>query len=123
MLISDIPVDFCHADDRGSLTQLAHNSIGQVNVLISRKDTIRGNHYHKISTESFYVVSGSVEVIGFNDSETEKRIFKRGDFFQIKPYVVHSMIFPEDCILVAMYDICVEKVDGTKDIYHWEGAQ
>ena len=123
MLITDIPVDFCHDDDRGSLTQLAHNSIGQVNILVSRKGSIRGNHYHKISTESFYVVSGSVEVSGFKDNETDKRFFKTGDFFQIKPYVVHSMTFPEDCVLVAMYDICVEKVDGTMDIYKWEGAQ
>ena len=27
------------------------------------------------------------------------------------------MSFPEDCVLVAMYDIPVEHEDGTKDIY------
>ena len=118
MLIKDIHTDFQHADDRGSLTQLAHDSIGQVNVLVSRKGTTRGNHYHKISTESFYVVNGCVEVKCSKGDTVEDRVFSTGDFFQIKPYVMHSMMFSEDSVLVAMYDVCVEKDDGTKDIYN-----
>ena len=38
-------------------------------------------------------------------------------FFEISPNIIHSMDFIEDCIMVAMYDKCVEKSDGTKDIY------
>lgn len=118
MLIVEIHTDFHYSDERGSLTQLVHGSIGQVNVLVNRKGTMRGNHYHKISTESFYAVSGSVKVMCSKDDATEEKIFTGGDFFQINPFVIHSMVFPEDCVLVAMYDICVEKDDGTKDIYN-----
>lgn len=118
MLIKDIKVDFSHQDDRGSLYQLMHNNIGQVNVLKSKKGTVRGDHYHKISTESFFVVTGQVEVVCSKNGEDEKSIFSEGDFFQISPYIMHSMRFPEDCILVAMYDICIEKEDGSKDIYN-----
>lgn len=118
MLISEIKTDFHFSDDRGSLTQLSHEKIGQVNILVCKKATIRGNHYHKVSTESFYVVSGCVEVMCYKDDMKEEKTFKTGDFFQIKPFIVHSMSFPEDCILVAMYDICIEHSDGTKDIYN-----
>ena len=35
----------------------------------------------------------------------------------ISPYTVHSMEFPEHCVMVQLYDRCVEREDGTKDIY------
>ena len=43
--------------------------------------------------------------------------FKEGEFFEIVPFVLHNMYFPEDCLMVQMYDIPVENEDGTKDIY------
>ena len=125
--------DFNFKDDRGELTQLVHDGFKQFNVLESRKGVVRGGHYHKVSTEAFFVVRGSVEVgyymldeapedeksgdapIG---SENEKKItFSQGDFFEVTPYTVHSMYFPEDCIMAQMYSVCVEAPDGSKDIY------
>lgn len=123
MLIKDLQTDFFHKDERGSLTQLLHENCGQVNVLISYAGTSRGNHYHKIATESFFVVSGSVEVTCTLNKESEVRTFREGDFFQISPSIVHSMSFREDCTMVAMYDICVEKEDGTKDIFAEENEK
>lgn len=120
MLIERITPDFSHADDRGSLVQLVHGACDQINVLKSHKGTVRGDHYHKISTESFFVVSGSVEVTCSEKGEQETAVFFEGDFFRIRPYVMHSMRFHEECTLVAFYDICVEKADGTKDIYSQE---
>ena len=89
----------------------------QINVLESRKGVVRGGHFHKASRESFFVVSGRVEVTQKKVSEKQTELFSPGDFFEIAPFVVHSMCFPEDCVLVAMYDIPVEQKDGTKDIY------
>ena len=117
MLLKDKKTDFSFTDARGSLTQLVHEGYQQVNVLFTRSGVNRGGHYHKTATECFYVVSGSVEVTASRDGVTEKRLFGRESFFQVDPYVLHSMYFPEDCVLVAMYDICVERPDGTKDIY------
>ncbi len=110
--------DFEFSDNRGSLIQLVHEGYNQINVLISKKGVERGGHYHKISREAFYVIDGSVEVKFSSDGQaSETHIFNTGDFFEIEPLVVHSMFFPEDCTMIAMYDICVEKDDGTKDIY------
>lgn len=109
--------DFVLEDERGSLTQLVHAGYGQVNVVTSKAGVLRGNHYHKRSSEAFYVVSGRVEVTLTRESEKEKTVFKCGDFFQITPYTVHSMFYPEDTVLVALYDIPIELENGEKDIF------
>lgn len=63
------------------------------------------------------MISGSVDVV-FKEKDEEKRVtFKEGEFFEIVPFVLHNMYFPEDCLMVQMYDIPVENEDGTKDIY------
>lgn len=110
-------VDFQHKDDRGSLVQLVHEGFGQINVLESKTGAVRGAHFHKRAVEAFYVVSGSVDVFLQNREATEKVVFRQGDFFEIHPYVLHNMVFPENCLMVQMYDIPVENADGTKDIY------
>lgn len=110
-------VDFQHKDERGSLTQLIHGGYRQINVLESKKGSMRGAHFHKRSMEAFYLISGSVDV-EFKSKEEEKTvIFKQGDFFEIHPFVLHNMYFTENCLMVQMYDIPVENEDGTKDIY------
>ena len=109
--------DFSFEDGRGKLTQLVHGGYTQINMLESRKGVFRGGHFHKQSREAFFVVSGQVEVTLKKGGEHSTELFHPGDFFEIAPYVVHSMRFPEDCVLVAMYDIPVEKTNGTKDIY------
>ena len=116
-LYERLTVDFEHADDRGKLVQLIHDGYKQVNVLRTNKGVIRGGHYHKICREAFFIISGSVEVSFKNRDQLECVTFQADDFFRIDPYVVHSMFFPEDCVMVQMYDVPVEQQDGTKDIY------
>jgi len=117
MLYQIIVPDFISEDERGRLTQLVHTGYTQVNVVTSKAGVLRGNHYHKQSTEAFYVVNGSVEVTLKQGDKQERIIFGCGDFFQIKPYIAHSMRYWEDTTLIALYDIPVELENGEKDIY------
>ncbi len=110
-------VDFQYFDNRGSLTQLIHDGFKQINVLDSKKGVERGSHFHKHSIEAFYVISGSVEVTLWDKNNKEAVVFNKGDFFEIHPFVLHNMIFLEDCLMVQMYDEPVENPDGTKDIF------
>lgn len=119
-LYEKLKADYEFCDERGKLTQLVHNGYVQINVLESRKGVVRGGHYHKITNEAFFVVSGSVDVTLKRDSEKEVVRFEKDEFFLIKSFVVHSMSFSEDCVLIALYDTPVELVDGTKDIYSKE---
>ncbi len=110
-------VDFQYKDARGSLVQLVNGGFAQINVLESSNGATRGTHYHKRAVEAFYVVNGSVEVRLWNMETEEKVSFQKGDFFEIRPFVLHNMYFPEDCLMVQMYDKPVENENGTKDIF------
>ena len=116
-LIENKTVDFSFVDNRGSLYQLVHSGYEQINVLFTKKGVKRGGHYHKRSTECFFVVAGTVEVTAKRGDEEKKYIFSKNSFFQVNPNVVHSMYFLDDCTMVAMYNKCVELDDGTKDIF------
>lgn len=109
--------DFQFEDERGKLTQLVHEGFDQVNVITCVKDSFRGNHYHKINTEAFYVVSGSFVLTLELEGNIEEHTMKAGQFFEIAPYVNHSFLYLEDTLLISMYNKGVELPDGTKDIY------
>lgn len=117
MLYQKLIPDFTFADNRGTLTQLVHTGYTQINVVASKAGILRGSHYHKQSTEVFYVISGTVEVTLSREDKEEKATFQSGDFFQIEPNTVHSLYYQEETILVVLYDIPVELENGEKDIF------
>lgn len=108
--------DFSFSDARGTLAQLVHDGWQQVNVLFTKKGVARGGHYHQKTREAFYVVSGSVQVKLWQGEQKAEHLFQAGDFFSIVPNSAHSLEFPEDCVLIALYDQPVVRQDGSKDI-------
>lgn len=122
-LFEMLPVDFEHMDERGKLVQLVHQGYEQINVIKTVAGVRRGEHYHKSVKEAFYIVSGSVEVeLKSTQNEVScKKKFWEGEFFLIPPLVAHNFFFPEDCIMLAMYDRHIVDNQGNKDIYCSEG--
>ena len=116
-LVRVLHTDFEFADERGTLTQLVHEGFRQINVLTTKRGVTRGGHFHRVCREAFYLIAGSVEVTLKTAERTETAVFQKGDFFAVEPFVSHSMFFPEDCVMVQMYDPPVEQPDGGKDIY------
>lgn len=117
MLIEILSPDFIHEDERGRLTQLVHEGYEQFNIIFSKKDVLRGDHFHKENKETFYVISGKFRLDAEKDGERESYTFSEGDMFLIPEYVMHSFYYEEDTWLASMYDKGVEKLDGTKDIF------
>ena len=115
-----LQTEFEFADDRGKLTQLVHEGYQQINVLFSKQGVTRGSHFHRICREAFYVLSGSVEFTLKTAAAEETVVFRADDFFAIEPGVSHSLFFPEDCLMVQLYDRPVELPDGGKDIHREE---
>lgn len=109
--------NFKFEDERGKLIQLVREGYKQVNVIFSKKGVIRGNHYHKINQEMFYIISGKFCLMVELGNRREEYIFQTGDMFKIKPFVKHSFEFLEDTILVSLYDKGVELSEMEKDIY------
>ena len=117
-LIEILRPDFTFTDGRGTLTQLVHGGFDQVNAVFTRAGAVRGRfHYHKENREVFFILSGRVLVRAEKDGEREEHTFSTGDMFAVPPYVRHDFHYTEDTYLVGMYSGCVEKPDGTKDIY------
>ncbi len=116
IMIEIIKPDFIFEDDRGSLIQLIHEGYTQINVVTSKAEVERGNHFHRLNKEGFYVVEGAFLLEVSLDGKSESYEFKKGDMFIIKPNVMHRFVYREDTTLVAFYDKGVELPDGTKDI-------
>lgn len=118
VLIEKLTPDFTFTDERGTLTQLVSGGYNQVNAVFTKAGAVRGRfHYHKENKEAFFIISGSVRVRAELDGETEEYVFSSGDMFLVNEYVRHDFKYLEDTYLVGMYSGCVEKADGTKDIY------
>ena len=115
-MIEIIKPDFIFEDGRGSLVQLIHEGYCQINVVTSKAGVERGNHFHRLNKEGFYVVEGAFLLEVSLDGRSESYEFRKGDMFIIKPMVMHRFVYREDTTLVAFYDKGVELPDGTKDI-------
>lgn len=116
-MVEFIKPDFTFEDERGTLAQLCRDGWKQINVTSSRAGVVRGGHYHKNNREAFYIVDGEIQIHLSKDGKEEDITVKKGDFFILKPYAVHSFTFTKDTLMVALYDKGVENPDGSKDIY------
>lgn len=117
MLCKIIKPNFQHRDERGGLTQLVREGYKQVNYVYSKAGCIRGDHYHDINTETFYIIRGKFTIALEYEGEKEEHCFKEGDMFQVPPKVKHTFHFIEDTELIGLYDCGVELENGEKDIY------
>ena len=76
--------EFENNDSRRKLLQLLTNDIKQINVYEAQKDAVLGNHYHKDTTEYFYILKGSVS---YNDKE----VVNPGMLFKVSPPENHMI--------------------------------
>ncbi len=94
---------FEHDDPRGSIIGIINQgNWKEVNLITSLKDCIRGNHYHKKTTELFFILEGEIEVISqyvVHDTfsgDPAHFIVRSGDVFFVEPYYNHTFIVRED---------------------------
>ena len=89
-----------HSDNRGSITDIFYNSkIDHVAVIKSNPNSIRGNHYHKETTQHILITHGSLEYwYKHIDSEekAKKIIAKKGDLISTPPYEIHALKIGSD---------------------------
>ena len=76
--------EFISDDGRRKLTQLVTAPIAQVNSYHAKKGAILGNHFHKETTEYFYVTKGTILY-------NSKRVLNRGDLFVVRPLEIHTL--------------------------------
>lgn len=88
---------FTYKDERGSLEGIINfGEWKELNIIESCSDTIRGNHYHKNTSELFIILDGEIKVITqkvINEELVRKpseKIVKAGDAFIVEPMINHT---------------------------------
>tara|TARA_R110000744_G_scaffold115139_2_gene215361 strand:+ start:2138 stop:2542 length:405 start_codon:yes stop_codon:yes gene_type:complete len=84
-----------HTDDRGSIVDLFYNEdINHVATVYSEPNAIRGNHYHKETTQHMLMTKGSLEYwykpVDSLD-EAKMVIAREGDLVSTGPNEIHAL--------------------------------
>ena len=94
-------------DSRGVISNYYFDdSINMIGYVESKKNTMRGNHYHPIQTQKCLLIKGSYISVTKNlkdpNSVVETRLVREGELSTIPPNVSHTMIFLEDSVLLNL---------------------
>ena len=94
-------------DERGIISNYYFDdSINMIGYVESKKETIRGNHYHPIQTQKCLLIKGSyisiTKDLSDKNSVIETRLVNEGELSTIPPYVAHTMVFLEDSIFLNL---------------------
>ncbi len=89
-----------HVDERGIISDIFYKSNIEHSAFIeSKPNVIRGNHYHKLTTQHMIMTQGSLEYwykpFGSSD-EAKCVVLTKGDYVTTPPYEIHALkIGPE----------------------------
>jgi quercetin dioxygenase-like cupin family protein len=99
------PVNF--EDERGTIRDIfVHSPKESCTVIFSRRGSVRGNHYHKLSTQYTYVVSGRLTILTqmVGSDVVESHVVNPGDMVTHQPMEAHTLIADEDTVFLAFTD-------------------
>lgn len=89
-----------HQDDRGIIADIFYNtSIEHVAIIKSEPHAIRGNHYHKETTQTMLMTKGSLEYWykPYGSNEPAKMyLCKVGDLITTEPFEIHALRITEE---------------------------
>lgn len=95
-------------DSRGYLSHLLpkETTITSALLIISKKGSIRANHYHKKDTHFVYLLNGAFEYCERKLSQKKARkkttLIFPGDLVVTPPMTIHSMKFVKDSTMLAL---------------------
>lgn len=96
-------------DERGAIFDLIDKEkILHIGLILSKKNSIRGEHYHKKAKQITYVLSGKIMLTTKNvkqkSSNCQTIIMEAGDIATIPPMVIHSIKAIEDTTFLVFTD-------------------
>ena len=99
--------NFKFSDKRGLFIEVWKSKRWKrMNYLFCKKGYIRGGHYHKKSSELFFIIEGACEVnvINLKTNKKNKLKVKAEDIFVIEPYELHYIKALRDSKIIAVLD-------------------
>ena len=90
-------------DDRGEITDILDGTtFDSLTILTCRRGSVRGNHYHKATTQFTYVLHGRVRLYTQNPGRRiETKLLKAGDLVISPPLERHAFRALADSELLA----------------------
>lgn len=87
-------------DERGKILDIFYkHNIQHVAQIDSKPNIIRGNHYHKETTQHMLMISGSMEYWykKFGSKDEPKMVYlKKGDLVSTPPFEIHTLKIGKD---------------------------
>lgn len=98
-----VPLPDAFEDARGRIQTLVDGGIQSVQVITSKANTVRANHFHKTDSHYMYVISGSMKYYHrpAGDRSTPAMVLiRQGEMVYTPPLVEHAVEFPEDTVFI-----------------------
>ena len=103
-----IKIEPAFTDERGSIWDFLTNvEVQHVGFLISKKNSIRGKHYHKEQEQYTLVLNGKMKIITKNlqsqDAKIEEMTLGRMEIVRFPPFCYHALEALEDseCLVLT----------------------
>jgi quercetin dioxygenase-like cupin family protein len=82
------------SDDRGEIVDLLENeSINAITIVTFTAGAVRGNHYHKHTTQWNYLMTGKIKLVSQVPGEpVTETVMTPGDFVVTEPNVRHALV-------------------------------
>ncbi len=92
-----------HKDNRGEIIDLLENeNINAVTLITFTKGAVRGNHYHKETTQWNYVISGKIKLVSqIPGQDVVETLMLPGEFTVTGPNDRHALAAVEDSIVMV----------------------
>ena len=93
------------SDSRGDITDLIDgNEINAITYISFAKNAVRGNHYHKLTIQWNYVISGEILLVTqMPGSERVEKILSKGDYVVSYQNERHALKGISDCSEVLIF--------------------
>ena len=102
--MSKISLPICFEDERGQIIDLVTDKqINAATVVTFTPGAVRGNHYHKVTTQWDYVMSGKLRQLTKKpEQEIEETILEPGDLYETVPGEWHALEALEPSTLLVL---------------------
>ena len=112
------PVSF--TDARGEIRDIfPRDSPESVTLIVSKKGSARGNHYHRLSKQWAFVIIGRMAAYAkkMDEGAVERRVLEPGDIVVHEPNEAHEYVAEEDTVFLAFAEGARRGEDYEKDTY------
>jgi quercetin dioxygenase-like cupin family protein len=98
-----IHTNVSHEDERGQIIDLLEKeNVNAITFVSFKKNAVRGNHYHKETTQWNYITRGKVKLVTqIADGPIEEKILMPGDLAVTAPMEKHALMGVEEAEMLV----------------------